>query len=426
MKFVCNYCEPYERAYYFARHARQNFQAMRGSVRPALRRITTRIPSFKSIINSENLLRVFVSLRSSGGAAPGIDRLTYSEFSIKEIAAVLRVVTEAIRARTYRPYPNRLVLIPKHDGRYRELRLAIVVDRVVASALHEAIKRFLDRRSMQCSFGFRPGLSSYHLLAWLERIMVEQNRWVLAIDDVADAFPSMAIADVVNDFRANIRNVSICWLLETLLRGDEGSTHVMGLPQGNPLSTVALNLRMLNCLDRPYLADPANPPLLRYVDNLVFVCNGVSEGWESLNRTAQLLGRVGLRLKGQDGPPVNLRRQGASAKLLGFQVGQENGHMALHLPDGSWRALERTLAKAHLESSPGRLAQVIVEGWLTAMAPAFESVEARGMVQRAITTAARAGFRELGGITNLESRVRSGLDRWSAVRRKVARETCLR
>ena len=73
-------------------------------------------------------------LRAEGGRRPGIDGLTYNDFSRAEIAAVLRTVSRAMSVLSYRPYPTRSVLIPKSNGRFRELRLAIIVDRVVAKA----------------------------------------------------------------------------------------------------------------------------------------------------------------------------------------------------------------------------------------------------------------------------------------------------
>jgi hypothetical protein len=108
--------------------------------------------------------------------------------------------------------------------------------------------------------------------------------------------------------------------------------------------------------------------------------------------------------------------------VLGFQVGRGNGRMTLNLPKLGWRELERTLMQTHQEAQAGQLAREVVNGWMEATAPAFESMEAKNVIQRVVATATQAGFRELGPTTALEDRLRSGIDRWSSVRRKVARE----
>lgn len=410
----------YDRHYLFRRHAQQKFYSNRHAGSSAHVRTARRLRSFKSVISPENLLRVFHRLRSTGGFAPGIDGLTYTDFSTREIAEVLRVVSAAIKSGSYEPYPTRSVLISKGDGRYRELQLAIIVDRVVATAVYEAIARTVDRQLLPCSFGFRSALSTWHLLARLEWLMVNQDLWIVATDDVADAFPSCDVRHVFDDFHTVIPNLSICRLVETSLRGDRGDL-ATGLPQGNPLAPSAMNLRMLKCLDRPYYADPANPPLLRYADNLVFAARSVTEGWNGLRRAEELLDAAGLRLKGKDGPPVNLRRQGAAAQVLGFAARREAGRMRLDVPRQAWQDLETDLAKARAATNSCQLARAIVTGWLDAMAPALESADAQSVAKRSLAIAGQAGHREIGRSDELETRLRRGLARWDRARRKVAR-----
>ena len=53
-------------------------------------------PDFARIVDHENLLLAFDKLRAEGGAAPGIDGLTYDDFSRAEIAAVLRMVAPQV------------------------------------------------------------------------------------------------------------------------------------------------------------------------------------------------------------------------------------------------------------------------------------------------------------------------------------------
>ena len=187
--------------------------------------------SLEKIIDAENLLLAYDKLKRDGGQAPGVDGLTYRDFSRAEIAGVLRQVSGAIQRRQYRPYPTRLVSIPKGNGRHRQLRLAIIADRTVGKALQEALTPVLDPVFLPGSLGFRPGRGVWDVLLGIERTATEQHRWIIAQDDVRDAFPSIRIADALADYRRHIPDPGVQYLVEAVLRGHEGSARTTGIDQ---------------------------------------------------------------------------------------------------------------------------------------------------------------------------------------------------
>jgi hypothetical protein len=290
------------------RHGRDVYRAVHGQQ-----------PDFERIINHENLLVVYDRLRVEGGQAPGIDGLTYRDFSRSEIARVLQAASQAILQRHYRPYPTRLVRVPKGDGRYRELRLPVIVDRAIAKAVTEAVAVMLDPTFLPSVYGFRarncpgrPSLGIWDLLLALERTAIEQDRWVFAIDDIKDAFPSVRIDDAMGDYRCHTGSDNLLWLIETVLRGDEGQNRTKGIDQGNALAPVTFNLRAHYALDLPQSASrtptdaagPGNPPWYRWADNLIYLCQSVTKGNQALQRARELLQAAGFALKGEDGPPA--------------------------------------------------------------------------------------------------------------------------
>ncbi len=389
--------EPYSpaRRYIFAKHGRsdrfrhweqrqQRRQGRQSVYQPA----PGQQPDFTRIIDHENLLVVYDKLRAEGGAAPGIDNLTYSDFSRAEIAAALRVVSQAIVEHRYRPYPTRPVLTPKPNGRFRELRLAIIVDRVVAKAVQEAITPLLDPVLMPGVYGFRPGRSAWDMLLAIEKTAIEQDRWVLAVDDVRDAFPSVRLADAVADYSRHISNNGVLWLIETVLRGNEGQARTVGIDQGTAVGPGTLNLRLHYALDLPQSVDsittdaagPGNPPWYRWADNLTYLCQSVSEGNQALQRARALLQPAGFALKGEDGWPVNLKRQGASAQVLGFQVSYLDGRLRHGLGKKAWKNLEQRLEEAHAADNPGKAAMAAVRGLASS---AWACLRGRGGTQRA-------------------------------------------
>jgi RNA-directed DNA polymerase len=382
-------------------------------------------PEFGRISDPENLLRAYDELRSDGGAAPGIDRLTYGDFSRAEIAAALRTVSRSLAVLRYRPYPTRSVLIPKSNGRHRELRLATIVDRTVAKALQEAITPLIDPIFLPGVYGFRPGRSTWDMLLAIEKMTLEQDRWVLAVDDVRDAFPSVRTTDVMEDYRHHISDNQVLWLLEAVLRGHEGQARTVGIDQGCAVCPESLNLRLHHALDLPQsahdadAAGPGTPPWFRWADNLTYLCQKVSEGSQALQQARQLLQPAGLALKGEDGPPVNLKRQGASVQILGFRVSCRNGRLWYGTGEKTWKGLERDLEQAHAADNPVGAAKAAIRGWIAAYGPAFESADDDSVLRRTRGTAARYGFRELGTEAEAIGWFQEARQRWSAARRNA-------
>jgi hypothetical protein len=379
-------------------------------------------PVFERIVDHENLLRAFETLRQEGGKAPGIDGLTYDDFSRSEIADTLRTVSKSLAAQKYRPYPTRRVLVPKSAKRFRELRLATIVDRTVAKALQEAISRLLDNLFLPGVFAYRPGRSTLDMLLAIEHTAIEQNRWVLAVGDVKDAFPSVRIADVTDDYRRYIECEQVLWLVEAVLRGHKGQAHTVGIDQGTAVGPGSFNLRLHHALDLPYSADPENPRWFRWADDLAYVCQSVSEGYQTLRKARTFLQRAGLDLKDENGQPANLKRQGASVQLLGYSVSYEDGRLCYALGRKAWTGLDRGLETAHGAADPGETAKMAMRGWLAAFGPAFEDADSVTL-EKVLAVMARKGFREACTEEDLRTWLRDVLLTWSAKRGSALRST---
>lgn len=393
---------------------------------------------FSKIVAHENLLKAFELLRREGGRAPGIDKLSYRDFSRPEIADVLRLVSTQIKARRYRPHPTRAIEIAKSGGGTRTLRLAVIVDRIVAKAVQLAVGGLLDGIFLDCSHGFRRKRSPLTFLAALELAVVVDGNTVVAQDDVYHCFDEIRIADVVNDYRQYIHNESVIRLIETILRGHAGADHILGIDQGTAIGPGSTNLRLHHALDLPLapqtrqettggpraVTDPGNYPfLLRYVDNLVFACRNVPDGHASLSQADQLLQAAGMRFKGKDGPPTDLRTPGAQVQLLGFELSMENGRLQYHLPEDAWGGLGEALEDVHATENPAQAANEAVVGWLTAYAPAIGKTDEQNIVLRVRMEAVRAGFRELMLTEVLLQGLHQGRQRWETLRSQtMARE----
>src|SRR5262245_51919533 len=230
-------------------------------------------------------------------------------------------------------------MIPKLKGGQRTLQLSNIVDRVVSAALNKAMTPFWESVFLPCSMGFRPGRGVWHLLAELESEMLNQKCWVLALDDIKDAFPSVLIADVMADHTNYITKPSLLFLIQAVLQGsDEKRTR--GIDQGSPYSPTALNVRLHHALDLGVNQGHHLLRYWRYADNLIWLCRGVPEGNQALDHLRRLLEPAGFFLKGEDG--VTDLRQG-TAQLLGLSLSVKNDQLHFDLGNDSWTKLARSL-----------------------------------------------------------------------------------
>jgi retron-type reverse transcriptase len=323
------------------------------------------------VVHHERLLEAFDELRREGGQAPGIDRRTFSDYSRSEIADVLRGVARSIREGTYRPQPARPVPIPKADGGWRVLRIRTVVDRTVGKALARALTPLIDPLFAETSFGFRPGRSHLNMLAALEALMIATDSWVLAVDDIRQAFDNVPIEFSVSNYRNLIADSALVNLIDVVLRGHDGAHRERGTDQGCPFSPLNLNVLLNDILDRPLLADRDTPSQHRYADNVAFVCREVPEGERALQQVREALQVHGLELKGQDGPPVDLTRNGTQASLFRFRISKPNDRLRYELEDQTWQDLRDGLGEAHLNDKPGEIARLVTRGWILGHAPAL-------------------------------------------------------
>jgi len=377
--------------------------------------------SLAEFANHENLLRVHYRLQQVGGPGAGMDGRTYDDFGRAEAPRVYKAVEEAIRSRVWLPHRTRAVASPKSSGGFRRLDLETVVERTVSEALYLALKPFWSQ-TIRTVAPDQPGvgisLNRSVLLAKLAWA-VEHGYTVIVTDDIRNCFPSTRIADALADHRRYINNPDLLWLVEVVLRGHDGLEKTIGINQGCPYSPMTMFVRLLHVLDLPSLASRDDSLQLRYVDNLVWACRSVTKGWSCLRRAQELLESAGFQLKGEEGPPVNLRRQGAKWRILGLLAGMEEGRLRFHVDGKAFRTLEESLAGAHETQDPTDIARKAILGWIEAAGPALEGVDEGVVVEGVKERAARYGFRELGTDEDLHERILAARGHWLRIRDAV-------
>jgi retron-type reverse transcriptase len=394
-------------AIYYYKHRYQRRRRVQRVVVPIL----DSEPRLEQIADVEGLIATFYELKERAGQAPGPDGVKYGMLSRREVAAAMRHLSEWVVAGQYRRGPARITPIPKASGGTRNLRIRGICDRVVAATLNKAMEPLWDSVFLPWSMGFRPGRGPWHLLADLERAMVEQDRWVLAIDDVKKAFDNLIIDDIMADHRRHVHGNALLSLIEVVLRGSALGKR-RGIDQGSAYSPACLNLRLHHVHDLHF--GDHDPRWHRYADNLAYLCQTVAEGNQALAKAKRLLKAADLSLKGEDGPPKDLR-QGEAAQLMGFKLSRLGDRLRYGFGSEARHKLEQSLVKAQQTANPSKVAEMVIRGWVGAYGPALESGRER-IRDRILWAAANLGLREACSSRELARWLMEAWDNWLAFR----------
>jgi len=377
------------------------------------------IPSIQHIFHPENLIRVFDDLKHHAGHAPGPDGITYADLGRRETGQIMRDLSKEINNGTYEPSRARQVPIPKSGGKgQRVLSIRSIAHRTVATALATAIGTFFDRMFLGGSHGFRLGRGVPSFLIDMERIIVEQERYVVAQDDIANVFDNVPISYVMDLFSRYIDDPELLIITNRVLRGHHTERRTIGIDQGSALSPLALNVVLHHTLDQPFSDNAAHPPWLRYADNLVYLTRSVREGLTAIQEAQNLLSRVGMTLKGTDGPPVDLSQRGSKATILGLSIQLGKGQIHYDLTEEAWTNLKQHLSETHTTAQ----ALQAIQGWIDSCAPAFEGKPERPVINRILRVLAEVGHRELSH-KRLQRYLQSSRDRWK-VRKAHSHKVC--
>lgn len=354
--------------------------------------------SLNKFASQKSLRYALDQLKAGGGHAAGVDGITFSDFSPTEWCTVRRMVCKALMNKTYKPHPTKLVRIPKGDDRYRELSLQTVMDRTVAKNLQLRTSPYWRSQLPNIGCGV---LDVYAAIAHDIRT---EGKYILAVDDIRDCYPSAPIEPILALHRQHINQPDLLWLVEQVILGHEGPERTIGLDQGSPYSPVAMELLLHTHLDAQFgTGRQGHPSLYRYADNLTFLCSDVREGRQTLEEAGEILNQQGFTLKGQDGEPRDIRNPDYDLTILGYIPRWLNGGLVLDLPEIAFQNLQESFEKAKETPNPEATAQAIAEGWMNHAGPTLSNSMREETVDIVKAYNREAGFYNLNRRTLLEA-----------------------
>ena len=107
----------------------------------------------EEILDRDNMFNALNRVEKNKGC-PGIDNLSTSELRLYLKENWIQI-KESILLGTYKPKPAKHVLIPKADGKKRQLGIPTVIDRLIQQAILQKLTLIFDPLFSKHNFGFR-------------------------------------------------------------------------------------------------------------------------------------------------------------------------------------------------------------------------------------------------------------------------------
>jgi len=243
-----------------------------------------------------NLRAAFARVKANRGSA-GVDHVTVRQYESR-LEDELRRLHEALRDGTYRPQAIRRRWIPKPGSQeQRPLGIPMVRDRVVQTAVRNALEPIFERDFAEHSYGFRPGRGCKDALRRVNRLLKQGYVFVVDADlkGYFDSIPTDGLMERVEEKIADGRLLGLveAFLAPPILDGLERWAPASGTPQGAVISPVLSNI-YLDPLD--HLMAAHGYDMTRYADDFVIQCRSQAEAEEALALVAAWVAKAGLKL----------------------------------------------------------------------------------------------------------------------------------
>ncbi len=227
--------------------------------------------TLEAILEPTNLKEALKRVIANRGA-PGVDGMEVGQL-LDWIRSHPGQLTKAIKEGTYRPSPVKRASIPKEEpGKFRDLGIPTVIDRLVQQATAQVLDWAYDRDFSDRSFGFRRNMRAHHALRVITAEADQGYRWAVDMD-LAKFFDTVNHSRLIRKLSLKIKDGRVISLIHKMLRsgvqikGEIKPTEI-GLMQGGPLSPLLANI-YLDELDKEL--EKRGHRFARYADDLICI-----------------------------------------------------------------------------------------------------------------------------------------------------------
>jgi RNA-directed DNA polymerase len=277
---------------------------------------------FVHVTKIEVLTEAYKLAKRNGGA-PGIDGQKFEDVDKSGTEAFLQSIRNDLRAGTYKPQANRLVEIPKGNGKTRTLQIPCIRDRVVQGALKWVLEAIFEADFCPNSYGFRPKRSPHRAIAEVRRSILRRMNMVIDVD-LSKYFDTIRHDILLRKVAQRVQDPDVLHLVKQILK----ASGKIGVPQGGPFSPLAANI-YLNEVDwyfdgirrKTAQGEYEYVNYHRFADDIVITVSGhhTKKGWteRALQRLREQIEPLGVDLNMEKTQVVNIL-SGGTFGFLGF------------------------------------------------------------------------------------------------------------
>jgi CRISPR-associated protein Cas1 len=242
-----------------------------------------------------NFQQAWLKVKENNGCA-GADGETIEDFG-RDRQRNLDHLRKIISKNNYQPHPLKQVLIPKDNGKTRELRIPTVRDRIVQQALLNVLVAQVEPIFSPCSFAYRPNLS---IVKAVEKIADWRDlgyHWIVDAD-IVQYFDSIDHQILLRELREHIDHPGIlclikAWISSGIQVNGQIITQVKGIPQGAVISPLLANV-YLDKFDRAILSTDLK--LVRYADDFLVLARSRDRIIQAYSEVVRLLHSLNLAI----------------------------------------------------------------------------------------------------------------------------------
>jgi CRISPR-associated protein Cas1 len=250
-----------------------------------------------SALTDASLFAAWERVRQNHGSA-GIDGVTLEQFGEKLFGRLITLRSE-VEQHLYCPSPLLEIPIAKKTGKLRKLGIPTVRDRILQTAVAQALTPSIDSQLETASFAYRQGHSVKMAVATVTRLRDQGFQWVVDADitaffDNIDHRLLRAKLERTLPDRSTIPLIDL-WL-SAVIQPLSGPPFLLkkGIPQGSPLSPLLANL-YLDDFDESIMGHQYR--LVRFADDFLILCRERREAEEALQLTTDVMKRLKLDLQ---------------------------------------------------------------------------------------------------------------------------------
>jgi RNA-directed DNA polymerase len=251
---------------------------------------------YDKVYGLSNLKAAWSRVKANRGGG-GVDRMSIADFA-EDADSRLEQLSKALREGSYKPQPVKRTYIAKPgSANKRPLGIPTIIDRIVQTALRNAIEPIFEHEFDPGSYGFRPNLGCHDALQEIERLLAAGYVHVVDVD-LREYFDTIPHQGLMNEVVKRIADGRVLELIEAylhqgVLEGMKLWTPERGTPQGAVISPLLANI-YLHPVD--LALRQAGLRLVRYADDMVVLCRTREEAEAALSQLKELIEARGLKL----------------------------------------------------------------------------------------------------------------------------------